>query len=239
MPDFTVAQHVDDFMKSSSKSSALSGLGAITESEAAAQIETALEDYLPLDGSSPMAGSLDLGNNTINNAQEINLADVLRFPFGSVHDGYLSDGSSTSSVDWLGRTLRDGAGALALDWHQHLAFDSFSQNSVDWESRFLFDGNSNMTIDWSNRQLFASDGSSVVAEWYSNFAASYPEFHDAILTNPQIAPLSIGSLASAEGTFAYVTDADTPVVGSAVVSGGSDKCLTFNNGTDHIVIALL
>jgi hypothetical protein len=142
--------------------------GALDEKEtpagAAAQIETALEDYLPLDGSRTMAGSLDLGNNTINNVEEINLADVLRFPFGSVHNGYLSDETTASSVDWIGRTLRDGAGGLALDWHQHLAFDSNSNMTIDWGSCKLY-LNPYIVVDWANGQLF--DLSEVISATWS------------------------------------------------------------------------
>lgn len=41
------------------------------------------------------------------------------------------------------------------------------------------------------------------------------------------------------GAMAAVSDADTPVVGSAVAGGGSDKVLVCSDGTDWVIIAIL
>jgi hypothetical protein len=52
-------------------------------------------------------------------------------------------------------------------------------------------------------------------------------------------PNTVAALTGGEGTIAYVNDADTPVIGSAVVGGGSAKCLVCYNGTSWIVTSLL
>lgn len=53
-------------------------------------------------------------------------------------------------------------------------------------------------------------------------------------------PTYVINLPSAnEGYVNYVNDATSPVIGSAVVGGGADKCLVCYNGTDWIVTALL
>lgn len=54
-------------------------------------------------------------------------------------------------------------------------------------------------------------------------------------------PLAVTALFASptEGTTACVNDADTPVIGSAVVGGGAAKCLVCHNGTSWIVTALL
>jgi hypothetical protein len=60
MPDFTVAQHIDDFMKSSSKSIALSGLEGITSGQAASQIAatTLVEPSSNYELPNPTSGTL-------------------------------------------------------------------------------------------------------------------------------------------------------------------------------------
>jgi len=112
-------------------------------------------------------------------------------------------------------------------------------------------------IDVANRQLIGSDGTTVALDWsqggYLNsdlffYTSSYIDANSGFVSNlgaatfpygATLTPTAVASLVGGEGTISYVNDADTPVIGSAVVGGGSAKCLVCYNGTDHIVTALL
>jgi hypothetical protein len=159
-------------------------------------------------------------------------------------DLYHSDGSY--SLSWQIRKLYDSVGVMALDWanRQLIASDGVSV-SADWYNGYLYDG-AEISLDWIYRSLTGSDnlfainwgdrqlcgtGGSTCVDWSSGT----PVFSfGATLT-----PTAVVSLVGNEGTIAYVNDADTPVIGSAVVGGASAKCLVCYNGTAWIVTSLL
>jgi hypothetical protein len=135
-----------------------------------------------------------------------------------VVNGVLGDYNAnyTASIDWHSRQLLKSDGTtIALDWENHYLRDTVGYYSVDW----------------ANRQLIGTDGVTVAADW----STGTPAFAQGATFNPN----TVAGLTATEGTISYVNDADTPVIGSAVVAGGSAKCLVCYNGTDHIVTALL
>ena len=174
---------------------------------------------------------------------------------------YTADYSATTSIDWGNRYLYDSLGATAIDWDYRTAWDYSNLQSIDWQNRQLI-ASDGMTValDWStagslnlyNNTLNGGNIGYDVLGAYGGGGASY----DPIFENTNgrffnvdgyasrsaavtLTPNTVSALTATEGTISYVNDADTPVIGVAVVGGGSAKCLVCYNGTDHIVTALL
>jgi hypothetical protein len=171
-------------------------------------------------------------------------------------DLYHSDGSY--SLSWQIRKLYDSAGVMALDWaNRQLVGTDGSTVNLNWSDSSkltvlgnydlvrnsnaeleLLDNVSSASVKLNSRQLIASDGTTIIADWGATSVLDAPNGFSAPAVN--LVPTSFASLAGlGEGTIAYVNDADTPVIGSAVVGGASAKCLVCYNGTDWIVTALL
>jgi hypothetical protein len=149
-----------------------------------------------------------------------------------VANGVLGDynGTYIPSINWANRQLiaSDGV-SVSADWYNGYLYDG-AEISLDWIYRSLTGSDNLFAINWGDRQLCGTGGSTCV-DWSSGT----PVFSfGATLT-----PTAVVSLVGNEGTIAYVNDADTPVIGSAVVGGASAKCLVCYNGTAWIVTSLL
>lgn len=170
----------------------------------------------------------------------LNYIDITNGEIG----GY--SGTNVPSIDWSNRQLIDSFGSVAYDWESgqighsnvlridvanSLLIGSGGLDTVDWSSGYLSDATGGPSVNWYNRQLFGSDGSTVAVDW----STGTPAFAQGAT----FVPTAVASLTGGEGTMAYVNDADTPVIGSAVVGGGSAKCLVCYNGTSWIVTSLL
>jgi len=138
--------------------------------------------------------------------------------------------SGSRGVDFYNGQLIDGF-TNVLDWGTCILYDQSGISSAEWAYRYLRDAAAVTSVDWSSRQLKTTDGTSVSLDW----STQTPVF----AYGAQLTPTAIASLVGGEGTIAYANDADTPTIGSAVVSGGSAKCLVCYNGTDWIVTSLL
>lgn len=182
--------------------------------------------YLPSAGGNLMTDSGYYPYVSVGSAYNADYAASLSASVGCNLNGYDLDGiyslKNTTNQEFLNgdaRTLYDYLGAY----------------SVLWSNRILADATGYDGLNWDDRQLLASDGTTVLLDWTNpSFTTTAKPF--------RLEPIPIGSLPSGadkEGCVAYVNDADTPVVGSVVAGGASDKCTVQHNGTDWIVIAIL
>ena len=174
-----------------------------------------------------VGNKLTLGDGVTEGGEEI----------GEIPD-VLTDSSDNPSIDIVDRQLLHADGSVAAQWvngsNGYLETNGLygigGSIGIEVASGYLADGGI-PTLDWMNRELLANDGTSVSIGW----ADPTPVF----AYGATLAPTAVSYLAGGEGTISYVNDADSPTVGSAVVGGGSDKCLVCYNGTNHIVTALL
>jgi hypothetical protein len=197
------------------------------------------------------------------------LNDPSSFPSVDWASRNLIDDGYSTSVDWGGRYLLDGGYNTSVDWGYRALFDSSNIVAVNWENRNLQDSSGNSMLDWSNSSgsgaldVFASGG--ITANQFSapyGYEAYFPygigHVGSGYIMSDQgfvgyngnytaahlpfgatFQPNGVALLTGNEGTIAYVMDADTPVIGSAVAGGGSAKCLVCYNGTDWIVTSIL
>lgn len=123
-------------------------------------------------------------------------------------------GASIYSISGVGASISSGSGVGASIYSTSGAGASISSGSGD--------------------HLNVGDGLLVVA---NNGDTTLTEL--LIAKAVTATPNTVAALTGGEGTIAYVNDADTPVIGSAVVGGASAKCLVCYNGTAWIVTSLL
>ena len=222
------------------------------------QEEDPAQVFLPLEGGT-MTGVLDVATNNITGVYSIRNSSDLEFINGDAFGLYASDGST--SIDWGSRMLIDPIGQNSLDWYFRRLTDGSEFTSIDWSYRQLFasDGTTVM-LDWSTAgsiNLYNNilNAGSIGYDVYGAYGGS-GAFYDPLFENSNgrffdvdgyanrstaltLTLNTVSTLSSLEGTVSYVTDADTPVIGLAVVGSGSSKCLVCYNGTDHIVTSLL
>lgn len=200
------------------------------------------------------SNGLALGSFGMTLASNSNItAPFAAVPWGISPDGVIADyNTSDPSIDLMERHLKAYDGSLNIDWST-AAQIKFGSTAATWYldtpgatsgnlTLDITDGNLILnqpikdtsalsSIDTNTRRLIASDGSTIAADW----STGTPAFAQGAT----FIPTAVASLVGAEGTMAYVNDADTPVIGSAVVGGGSAKCLVCYNGTSWIVTSLL
>jgi hypothetical protein len=128
-------------------------------------------------------------------------------------------------------------------------------NGYTFEANQIYGIGGSLGIDFANAALM--DGSAPMLSWASGYLTTDYQFATTSYIDASLgyvssgyapallpygstfAPTAVASLVGNEGTIAYVNDADTPVIGLAVVGGASAKCLVCYNGTDWIVTSLL
>jgi len=217
MPDLTLSANIDGFL---AETSALHIANGIVDGSAISSIDTNTRLLKRSGGTT----ELDWENCLIGGG-----AFQGRIDWSSAKLQNWNGSSFGQTLDWANGYLYDYYSNISVDWFNGYMSDG-GNISLDWVYRSLTGNDATFAIDWGSRTLHGTGGSSCV-DWSSGT----PVFSfGATLT-----PTAVASLVGNEGSISYVNDADTPVVGSAVVSGASDKCLVCYNGTSWIVTALL
>jgi hypothetical protein len=194
---------------------------------------------ISLNNSGNNVGALDVNTLPIIGVYSIRNTTDQEFINGDARGLY--DVSGYTSVDWGNRQLiaNDGS-TVMLNWSSNNGFVDFPQGLE------AYDIDAAMGYTTQNGAAHFPYGLTANNQNITGVYFLQVDVIEAPSNTPpsfsfgaKLAPTAVASLVGGEGTINYVNNADTPVVGSAVVGGGSAKCLVCYNGTDHIVTSLL